>query len=102
MQKHDFAFQNQEKILVQNVDFIDAIHVPLGNAKLEKYLFDGLAVVAGTYPHIYVRSVDQVFAGEGTRWFWLKVSLWLLRVWPCVFLLVLVYDVGWRRRRQSV
>lgn len=40
-------------------DFIDNIYVPLGNKKIEKMFYDGLAIVFGCYPNIYVLKDDS-------------------------------------------
>ena len=39
-------------------NFIDYIYVPLGNKRIEKILYDGLSVVLGYYPNIYVLEDD--------------------------------------------
>lgn len=60
--------------------FLETVYVPLGNQRLEKYVYDGLALLAGRYPeiHVPVTSADPL---EGRQ---LEVrahqgSLWILR-----------------------
>jgi len=40
-------------------NFIDTIYIPLGNKKAEKMLYDGLSIVFGYYPYIYVLKNDS-------------------------------------------
>jgi len=39
-------------------DFLKSIYLPLGNKKLEKYIYDGIAILTGKYPYIYVNNTD--------------------------------------------
>ncbi len=64
--------------------FVKSIYFPFGSKKLERILFNGLAIVVGVYPRIYVdqKDCDVLFAPH----FWLKVSadilLFSLRILP--------------------
>jgi len=46
--------------------FVETIYVPLGHARLEKFVYDGLAIVLGYYPAIEVATADRerLFADE--------------------------------------
>ncbi len=39
-------------------DFIGSIYIPLGSRKLEKYIYDGIAILFGKYPAVYVDTQD--------------------------------------------
>jgi hypothetical protein len=58
--------------------FIEYIYVPLGSAKLEKYLYDGLALFFGAYPSIYVTQYSALGQPLFDRVFY-KSALWLIR-----------------------
>jgi hypothetical protein len=66
-------------------DFIDAVYVPLGSPRLEKYVFDGLAVLAGAYPRIHVPDAAGLFAGNRLERAVLVAACWVLR--SAVFLI---------------
>jgi hypothetical protein len=59
--------------------FIEAVYVPLGSRQLEKYLYDGLAVLAGAYPKIQVLGAAELFAGKRAERGRLIAACWLLR-----------------------
>lgn len=61
---------------------IKAIYVPLGSKKIEKFLYDGLALIAGVHPSIYVlpNEFERLYAHSELRR-WLNLfSLWAIRV----------------------
>ncbi len=38
--------------------FMNKIYVPLGNPKMEKYIYESLSFVLGKYPNVYVAKSD--------------------------------------------
>lgn len=70
--------------------FLEANYVSLGNEKLDKYVYDGLALVLGYYPAIYVAKTDRatLLAGHGVRYLLALTLLWsvraLLVLLPCL------------------
>ncbi|MFQ5600813.1 MAG: hypothetical protein ACE5G2_09700 [Candidatus Krumholzibacteriia bacterium] len=83
--------------------FLDKTYVALGSAKLEKYAYDGLAVVLGLYPKIFVDSIADTFAGHhAERRFYLG-ALWVLRSAVVILPLILLVELNTlhRTRRRA-
>lgn len=59
--------------------FIRAIYIPLGSAKLEKYFYDGLAILAGIYPNVYVNSVADIYGSRLWMRYFFLASVWIMR-----------------------
>jgi len=66
--------------------FLESVYIPLGSQRIEKYVYDGLALLAGRYPEIHVPATSadplegrqlEVRAHQG--------SLWILRSAAVVF-----------------
>ncbi len=82
--------------------FISSIHVDLKSARLEKYIFDGLAVLFGKYPPTYVESRAALGAPRG-YWITYLIVLWLLRLFPGVVCFILAaYMKGMLKGRPSL
>lgn len=63
-------------------DFLSSVYFPLGNGKLEKYLYEAIALVAGRYPPVYIKTEEAHALDRGDS-FWRMASvafLWYLRV----------------------
>ncbi len=61
---------------------IKAIYMPLGSKKIEKFIYDGLALIAGIHPSIYVlpNEFARLYAHSGLRR-WLNIfALWMVRI----------------------
>lgn len=84
--------------------FIERYYISIGSEILEKYLYDGLAVVAGTYPSIRVspQSFDTLF-GERMWVYWgFSATLWLFRALAIFGPLVIAFEIFlWRRRSRN-
>ena len=59
--------------------FIEQVYFPMGNVKLEKYLFDGLAVLVGAYPKRFISDYDRLVEGHRLEIFAHRFSLWMYR-----------------------
>jgi len=59
--------------------FIRAVYIPLGSAKVEKYLYDGLAVLTGMYPTVYVKSIADLYGRRLWMRYFFLTSAWVLR-----------------------
>ncbi len=59
--------------------FLEAVYRPLGNQRIEKLIYDGLALLLGYYPTIHVIDTDRLFAGRGVARTRYQATLWLLR-----------------------
>jgi hypothetical protein len=69
--------------------FIEAIYVPIGSAKFEKFFYDGLSIFFGYYPKIYVKNITNL------EWiyFYSAIShfyLWFIRMYVLLFIFWLV------------
>jgi hypothetical protein len=60
--------------------FVQAVYLPLGNRYFEKLWYDGLAVVLGVYPQIYVASAERTFADYAIEHRLNTAALWLIRI----------------------
>lgn len=59
--------------------FVESIYVPLGSARLEKYIYDGLSVLAGKYPSIRTPAASDLFSGKRAERAALIAACWTLR-----------------------
>ena len=78
--------------------FIELIYVPLGNAELEKYIFDGLAILLGVYPSIYVASLSSVFEDVQLQRYFFLFALLMMRSLPIFLLLFVLSKIMLSRR----
>jgi len=79
--------------------FLERFHVPLGSPRLEKYVFDGAALVLGRLPLVFVPAYDALMAGRGAELALHRGALAVLRSTLVVVPLALLYE-GLRRRRR--
>lgn len=79
--------------------FLDRVYVPLGSPRLEKYLYDGLALFLGRYPKINVSDERLLMGVNPLEWPFYVFSLWLFR--SAVVLLPLLAWLEWRGRRTK-
>jgi hypothetical protein len=59
--------------------FVESLYVPLGSRRTEKMVYDGLAVVAGVYPRIYVPEFAELVAGKRLELGAHVAACWILR-----------------------
>ncbi len=81
--------------------FINRIYIPLGNKRLERIIYSGVAIVFGYYPHSYVSQEDyaRLFAGKSYLIWAAQALIWLLRLIPLLLLFSLLFYV---RRAKSL
>lgn len=76
--------------IINYFTFIDLIYIPLANKKLEKMLFDGLAIVFGRYYSIYV---DEEFLAPFLHQIYLfKFILFFLRSILITGIAIVIYE----------
>ena len=80
--------------------FIELVYVPLGNVDLEKYIFDGLAILLGIYPSIYVTSLSSIFDGIQPQRYFFLFALLMMRSVP-IFILLFVSSKIMSSRRSG-
>lgn len=80
--------------------FVESVYVPLGHARLEKIVYDGLALAFGAYPTIRVPEAERLFAGHRLERGWYRGALWMLRLAPFV-LAIGAIDLLRRHRRSG-
>jgi hypothetical protein len=80
--------------------FLDRVYFSFGNDMLEKYLFDGLALLVGRLPEIFVVHYDDLVAGREVELGLARASLLGLRSAVVVLPLILVLEGARRRRRR--
>jgi len=79
--------------------FLDRIYVPLGHERLEKYLYDGIALLAGVLPRVYVPDYERFAEGQRADLWLHRSALWTIRlgVFALPLLLILELRNSWRR-----
>lgn len=82
--------------------FLETIYIPLGSEKIEKYVFDGLALLFGFYPTINVTQIkfDELYLdGVGIKYVVHRTALFSLRLGVTLaIILVLSYIFLFFRR----
>lgn len=73
--------------------FIERIYVPLTNYKVEKYAYDGLALIAGFLPKIRVTCAADLFGKYKLERIFFIFSAWILRMAVFLIPLVIFYEV---------
>ncbi len=82
--------------------FLETIYVPLGSERLEKHFYDGLALMLGFYPSIYVPDFERLVEGREVEWLSYRSALWVLRsAMLGLPLLTLAALLGLRGRRSA-
>lgn len=83
--------------------FIDFLYFNFGSARLEKYLFDGLALLVGKLPTIYVTDTgfSDLFSYDRNNVTLVisRISLTLLRLSGLAVLLLVLFHVVYRLRK---
>ena len=82
--------------------FLETVYLPLGSERLEKHLYDGLALMLGFYPTIYVPEYARLVEGREVEWLTYRSALWVLRsALVGLPLLMLAALLGLRGRRSA-
>jgi hypothetical protein len=79
--------------------FIERVYVPFGSRRLEKYVYDGLALLFGRFPEIHVSDARPLAWVNPLEWPFYVASLWLLR--SALVLLPVLGWLEWRARRST-
>lgn len=81
--------------------FIERIYVPLGNEKIEKLVFDGIALLFGVLPNIYVPDYESLVEAHRVEALVQKLSFWIQRASLVILPLFALFEIGrrvdWRR-----
>jgi hypothetical protein len=80
--------------------FIDAVYWPLGNARVDKFVYDGLALALGYYPTIQVVDPDYLFTDRVALRTAYQAILWLFRSTVVVFPAFFIIELLARRKRS--
>lgn len=87
--------------VVRYFRFLEAIYVPLGSRKIEKYLYDGFAMLVGVYPRTWVESFDLLYENHRAERWLMILCLWTLRVSALVIPTLLMTDIVRLMRRRA-
>lgn len=80
--------------------FVQSVDLPV-EGRVRKYAYDGLAVLLGFYPTIYVNDLTALMASNPIEWRAFRVVAWLFRSSLVVIpLLAWLEWRDWRRRRS--
>jgi hypothetical protein len=79
--------------------FIETVHIDVGSEKLQKLIFDGLALLLGFYYPIYVDP--NFFKGNWLENAFFAGILWFIRITLVLLSASVLYEFGWRRKRPS-
>lgn len=76
----------------QYFSFIETIYLDLGNKGIERYVFDGMALLIGLYPKIHVSETDANKIKEefGTAQILSTILLWTIRLVVLSFFLYVI------------
>jgi hypothetical protein len=80
-------------------DFLSSVYVPFGHEKLEKYLYDGVALLFGVLPSLHVTDYDRLLETTASQIYPRRIALWTLR--SAFIMLPLFLLIGWRLRRST-
>ncbi|MDZ7697242.1 MAG: hypothetical protein U5R49_10075 [Deltaproteobacteria bacterium] len=86
--------------VVRYFRFIEAVHIEVGSEKLEKLIFDGLAVLLGFYYPIYV--APDFFRGHKVEHAFFVAILWLIRITLVLLPAGVLYELGRRWKKRIV
>lgn len=76
--------------------FLERFYVPLGSSRIEKYLYDGVALLLGFYPPIQVEDIGRLRDANPLEWHLYQFALWSFR--SALVGLPLLGWLAWRRR----
>lgn len=83
-------------------DFIEWIYVPLGNDRLEKIFYDGLALIVGVLPKVYVPDHENLVRAHRVEMWLQNAALWVQRLMFLGLPVVLVVEAGiWFRTARG-
>ena len=87
--------------VIRYFSFVDTVFVGLGSEKLEKMLYDGLALLFGQYYNIYV--YDAFIAPFKGQIIFFQIVLFLVRISLILILLLLISEIiyGVRKRFKT-
>ena len=86
--------------------FLDRVYFSLGSDRTEKYLFDGLALVLGVLPEVFVPLYDELMAQHRVDLFLYRGALAVMRSAAVLLPLLIGFELlrwrrhGARRRRR--
>lgn len=88
--------------VVEYYAFLDRVYFRFGTDMLEKYVFDGLALVFGRLPEIFVPQFERLLEPWRVEIALHRTALWLMRsALAVVPLVALVELAAWRRRARA-
>lgn len=78
--------------------FVEYIYFPLGSKRLERIVFSGVAIVFGYFPPTYVTTQEysKLYAEYSYLPKAAQLLLWLLRLLPCMFALLILMQLQQR------
>jgi hypothetical protein len=79
--------------------FLDRVYFSFGHDLAEKYLFDGLALLVGRLPEVFVPHLDELLSVRRGEVRIARASLFVIRSAVVVLPLILLFE-GLRRRRR--
>ena len=82
--------------------FVETLYVPLGSERLEKHVYDGLALLLGFFPTTYFPEYDELMADHRREAVVFRASLWTLRSAVALVPAILGWELSryWLRRRS--
>lgn len=77
--------------VIRYFDFIEKVYIPLDNSKIEKMLYDGLAILLGQYYTIYVD--EELISSFVFQIYFFKTILFLVRILLLSLTLIAFYEL---------
>jgi len=83
-------------------DFLESVYRPIGNARIEKYIYDGISLFLGKYPNTYVgiNDYDTLFKDNKDTRFLSICFLWFSRLFS-QFGVLLITLLAYTRCRNA-
>tara|TARA_R100001143_G_scaffold61852_1_gene63671 strand:+ start:356 stop:931 length:576 start_codon:yes stop_codon:yes gene_type:complete len=90
---NDIIIGTMDSVSIQKYfNFLNNIYFSLGNKKLEKFLYDSIAIILGYYPSLKVTESDynQLFSDKRVVLILAYSWLWSIRILICAIILYLI------------
>jgi hypothetical protein len=73
-------------------EFIEWVYVPLGDDRFEKIFYDGLALIAGVLPKVYVPEYENLIREHRVEMWFQNAALWIQRFFFLAFPVILIFE----------
>ncbi|MEM7468153.1 MAG: hypothetical protein AAF387_14860 [Pseudomonadota bacterium] len=84
--------------------FIESVYIDIGNRTLERYIFDGIALLVGVFPKIHVQQSDyaEIESEYGGAIFASKCALIIVRTMVLIAIVSILYGLAYQLRISKI